>query len=165
MMDRNRPGMPESQARRFRRALVLLRNIGRRPCHGGTSDSGFTLMEVLVALAILAMSLSILLEIFSQALDRVRESRIKASAANLASTLLLRNESADPSEIKDMEGVSDSGLHWRIMVREYGSEPDRSNRPQRAVQVSTIVGWQDHGRYRSMALSTMRLLPKSAAHE
>ncbi len=103
------------------------------------SDSGFTLMEVLVALAILAMSLGVLLGIFSQALDRVREGQIKASANNLAKTLLLRAETADPSEIKDAGGVSDPELRWRIHVQDYGSEQDRTNWPQRAVQVSTIV--------------------------
>lgn len=153
------------QTCRPRRAVMLSRIFDRRSCNGGTSDSGFTLMEVLVALAVLAMSLSILLGIFSQALDRVRENQIKASANNLAKTILLRTETADPAEVKDMAGVSDSGLRWRIQVREYGSEQDRANWPQRAVQVSAIVRWEDHGRDRSVALSTMRLLPKNAAHE
>lgn len=122
-------------------------------------------MEVLVALAILAMSLGVLLGIFSQALDRVREGQLKASAYNLAKILLLRAETADPSEIKDAGGVSDPELHWRIHVQDYGSEQDRTNWPQRAVQVSTIVSWVDHGRDRSITLSTMRLLPKNTKNE
>lgn len=139
--------------------------VVHRTCEDGHPDNGFTLMEVLVALAILAMSLGVLLGIFSQALDRVREGQIKASANNLAKTLLLRAETADPSEIKDASGVSDPELRWRIHIQDYGSEQDRTNWPQRAVQVSTIVSWEDHGRDRSITLSTMRLLPKSTKNE
>ncbi|MGA7712175.1 MAG: type II secretion system protein [Rhizomicrobium sp.] len=134
-------------------------------CEDGHADYGFTLMEVLVALAILAISLGVLLGIFSQALDRVREGEIKANANNLAKTLLLRAETADPSEIKDTEGVSDPGLRWRIHIQDYGSEQDRTNWPQRAVQVSTIVSWKDHGRDRSITLAAMRLLPKNTKNE
>jgi general secretion pathway protein I len=122
-------------------------------------------MEVLVALAILAMSLGILLGVFSQALDRVREGQIEASAYNLAKSLLLRAETADPSDFKETQGVSGPDLRWRIHVQDYGSEQDRTNWPQRAVQVSTVVSWEDHGRDRFVTLSTMRLLPKNTKNE
>ena len=48
------------------------------------SDSGFTVIEVLVALTVLAMSTAILLAVFSQGLDRARSNELRIEARNLA---------------------------------------------------------------------------------
>lgn len=153
------------QAKLLSRAWRLLQISGSNLRSDPTLDDGFTLLEVLVALAVLAFSLGTLLGIFSQALDRIHQEQFKMDANALARTLLLQAEAADPAEIRDANGTSDHGLRWRIHVQEYGSEQDRANWPQRAVQISTIVSWEDHGRDRLVTLSTMRLLPKTAKNE
>jgi general secretion pathway protein I len=124
-------------------------------------DDGFTLLEVLVALAILAMSLSVLLGVFSIALDRARETQRRDAALNYSEALILRAETVSPSDLKDAEGTTDQSFHWRVRLQSFGSEQDRANWPGRPVQVWATVGWEDHGRERSVALTTLRLLPSA----
>ena len=59
---------------------------GEPRARGG--ERGFTLIEVLVALTILSISLAALLAVFTQGLDRARESRNEAAARVLAQSLL-----------------------------------------------------------------------------
>lgn len=125
------------------------------------SDSGFTLLEVLVALAILGLSLSVLLGTFTLALDRVRAHETNTAAQNLAQALLLKMETAEPSEVTNVSGTVDAKLHWRIQVQDYGNAQDHDNWRQRVMQVRVTVTWEDHGRDRSVSLSTLRLLPEN----
>ncbi len=127
------------------------------------NDSGFTLLEILVALAILGMSLSIILGVFSVALDRTRQAQQRLEAANLAQALLLRAETASPETLQDSAGSTPSGFTWRLHIEDYGTSDDHSNWPERVVRVATTVQWDDHGRTKSLTLATLRLLPKSGA--
>ncbi|HEY5337640.1 MAG TPA: type II secretion system protein [Rhizomicrobium sp.] len=153
---------PTRPKRKTRRREIRTRRHAPDRASPDNGDGGFTLLEVLVALAILGMSLAVLLGVFSQALNRTRENQRRADAYSLAQTLLLQTETALPSTLKDRTGASGSGLHWTVRFQDYGGAQDRANWQQRAVRISTLVRWDDHGRDRSASLSTLRLLPKAA---
>lgn len=133
----------------------------RRPSEPNHGTDGFTLLEILVAIAILGLSLSVLLGTFTLALDRARESRTKEAAQALAQALLLRVETAAPDDIRPEAGAQ-SPLYWRIAVQDFGSAEDRQSWKERALQVRVTVFWNDHARKRSLSLSTLRLLPKDS---
>ena len=153
-------GLPATPARKRSMVAVAFRNLRSSSAQTGRED-GFTLLEVLVALAILGMSLAVLLGIFSTALDRTREFQNRDAALNLAKALILMDETAAPDNVKDAEGVTDQQLHWRVHLETYGSDQDRASWQERPVQIWTTVGWNDHGRERSVALSTLCLMPST----
>ncbi len=128
-----------------------------RPAH---SDSGFTLIEVLVALTILSISLAVMLHIFSQSLDRARESQNEMAASAIAQSLLADAGPSMPLEPDDTEGKTADGFSWRLHVEPYGSADDRKAWSMDALSVSVTVGWNDGGNRRSLTLTTMRTAPK-----
>jgi general secretion pathway protein I len=128
-------------------------------CEG---QSGFTLIEVLVALTILAISLSVLLAIFLQGLDRARESRSESSARVLAQSLLSQARSAANVAVGSSAGKS-AGFLWRLQIEPYGTGAERAAWQENATQIVATVSWRGDGGMRSVSLSTLRLLPKAGS--
>lgn len=123
-------------------------------------EAGFTLLEVLVALGILGMSLTVLLGVFTMALDRTRASQTRAVAEHLAHTLLLQAEKIDPSELIDKHGTADPGFAWSIKTTPYGTTEDRNAWQDKPTRILVNVQWKDHGRDRVISLSTLRIVPE-----
>ncbi|MGH6876413.1 MAG: type II secretion system protein [Rhizomicrobium sp.] len=123
------------------------------------SQEGFTLIEVLVALTILSISLGVLLAVFTQGLDRARESGNEAAARVLAQSLLVQARTAANPTVGSSAGKS-VGLIWRLQVLPYGSADDRAAWQENAAQIVATVSWRGDGGMRSISLSTLRLLPK-----
>ena len=130
----------------------------------GRNDEGFTLLEVLVALTILGISLSVLLTIFSQGLERARDNRESMAARVLAQSLLARTNAAADSQPGQMNGQGPEGLSCHVLVTPYGSRGDPADAPFKAATISATVTWQEHGHGRSLTLDTLRLLPADTAH-
>ncbi len=117
------------------------------------TESGFTLAEMLVALAIAALSMSVLFKLISADLDRTRQARDEAVAASLLQSLLAGN-SASPAP-GSTQG-SANGYAWRVDIA-HDSEA-APNLPVDAVSIAATVSWRDGGRIRSRTLSTVRVV-------
>jgi len=128
---------------------------------GTRGNSGFTLIEVLVALTILSISLAVLLAVFTQGLDRARESANEAGARVLAQSLLAQAKAAANPSIGDSAGKS-NGLSWRLRIAPYGAADDRAAWQENAAQIVATVSWRGDGGLRSITVSTLRILPKPA---
>src|SRR5207302_3316323 len=122
-------------------------------------ESGFTLIEVLVALTILSISLATLLAIFLQGLDRARESSNEAAARVLAQSLLTQAKAAQNLSFGTSAGKI-NGLVWRTQLVPYGAQADRAAWQTNPAQVVATVSWRGAGGLRSVSLSTLKLLPK-----
>jgi general secretion pathway protein I len=136
-------------------------------CASGTKrpfrrQDGFTLIEVLVSLAILSISLGVLLSVFLQGLDRSRESRDESSARALAQSLLAQAKTVDNPSFGASAGKSNNFL-WRLQVIPYGSAQDKTAWQEGAGQIVATVSWRGSGGMRSISLSTLRLFPKPGA--
>jgi general secretion pathway protein I len=125
------------------------------------SDSGFTLLEVLVALTVLAMSMAVLLSVFSQGLDRARTSELRIEARDLARSLLAHAEMTPPKGVADASGQS-GALSWQVHLSPYGSSEERDAWQFAPVTLTATVKWRDHGRAQILSLSTLRLMPRKA---
>lgn len=123
-------------------------------------ERGFTLIEVLVALTILAVSLTVLFGIFGHALARNQESQSRMAARTLASSLIAQAESAPQLSMGTVTGRAAPDFSWRIDVRPYGKDEDRQSWPGVAAQISATVVWGERGPGQTLTLSTLRLLPK-----
>jgi len=127
------------------------------PCRG---SDGFTLLEVLVALTILGMSLTVLLAIFSQALAR-EHARDRAVAARIfAQSLIAQTLTAQTLGLGVSSGHSDAGLSWQLHVDPYGEASGEPATGLQVARVSATVTWSGAGNRQSLTLATLRLLPK-----
>lgn len=123
-----------------------------------SAADGFTLLEILVALGILAMSLTILLSTFSLALDRTSASKTREDAQNLAKALLLHAEAVPLADFRDQTGQS-KNMHWRLHVAPYGTQEERAAWRAQPAEIVVTVWWDDHGRSRSESLQTLTTQP------
>jgi general secretion pathway protein I len=124
-------------------------------------EQGFTLIEVLVALTILAVSLALLMGMFGTSLSRSRETQARMDARSLASALLAGAESAATLNVGETAGTSGPDLVWRVRVEPYGSPEDNQAWIAPAVRIQASVSWGEHGAGQTVSLSTLRLVAKA----
>jgi general secretion pathway protein I len=128
-------------------------------CRSRASE-GFTLLEVLVALAILGVSIGLLFRIFSENLHRTSGLEAEAVATSLAQSMLARVEAEPVHADGERHGEFQDGLHWRILIESYGAQDDREAWAYSAKKLTAEVLWRDGGADRSVDLTTLLLSPK-----
>jgi general secretion pathway protein I len=122
--------------------------------------AGFTLVEVIVAIAILSIALSSLMTMIGNALRQTGQADRMAEAGALAQSLLARLGSELPLGERQDVGQFENGFRWRLNSQRFGDAGDRQQWPMSAYKVSVEVTWHDGFRERSFALTTLRLGPK-----
>jgi general secretion pathway protein I len=123
-------------------------------------DGGFTLIEVLVALAILAVSLVALLGVFGNGFHLAAHIRDRSIATSLAQSLLATTVEGASLRTGETVGRFADGFRWRLHIAPDGETNDGDGVPVRALQVSATVAWTDGRFERSVTLDTLRLAPK-----
>jgi general secretion pathway protein I len=125
--------------------------------------SGFSLLEILIALAIAAISLSILLRIFGGSLLISRNSEEFQEA--LVSLRSLENQLGTIIPLKEgqIKGEIDAGRQWRIDISPYlddmvGRTADDAN-GFIPMWVEIEVDWGDPLDPRALSVKTLRLAP------
>jgi general secretion pathway protein I len=128
------------------------------PRAGGGSCDGFSLLEVLVAFAILALSLGVLMQIFSTSLRGTLTSDLYASAADVAESVLALAGTEIPLEPGVHQGEA-GAYAWVLEIAEYPPaelvEPPPSLVPY---QVAVTVSWRGGDRESTLSLGTLRLV-------
>ena len=138
------------------------RQLAKPTIEGVGPDAGFTLVETLVAFAILALSLGALFEVVSDAVRRTSRAE-KLSQASLAlQTLLARVGSDIPLQQGQPDGQFANGLHWRVRIEAYGDAADQRAWPVGAYKVSVEVHWPDGMQERTVSATTLRLGPRES---
>lgn len=138
--------------------------FGTERLRGADRARGFTLIEVLVAFAILALALGVLLQVFSGGLENARVSEAYTTAALLAESKLAAVGAEEPLAEGQSEGRFDDRFRWRVDVRPYeegrsgAADPDAW--PVSAFEVAVTVSWDQGDEERSVSLSTLRLAAK-----
>ncbi len=129
--------------------------------HTRCKDGGFTLVEVLVAFVIVAVSLGALLQIFSSGLRSSHSAEAYTTAALLAESKLASIGIEEPLEEGETTGAFDNGFRWRSTVAPHAPEvgQDEASAAQ-AYEVTLVVRWGERGDERSVSLTTLRLAPK-----
>ena len=82
-----------------------------------TRAQGFTLLEVLVAVAILAIAMVAILKANVQSLDTLTESRERSTASLLAASKLAEVEAAGPTNWSELQGDFGEGYpdyNWEV---------------------------------------------------
>ena len=123
---------------------------------------GFSLLEVLVAFAILSITLGVLLQAFATGVRGTALSEDYTRATLHAESILAALGRELPLEQSVMEASIDDKFFWRSTVAPYYVEggADTSDAPVTPYRVVVEVFWQESGfQPRSVVLETLRLVP------
>ena len=125
------------------------------------SQRGFSLIEVLVAFMILAMSLSVIYRIFSGGLRNVALSEDYARAVLLAESRLSAIGVNEPLERGVTSGEWGDRFRWERVVDYYQPWEQRKELSTDLLtyRVTVQVDWEHAGRTRQVSLSSVRLKP------
>ena len=121
---------------------------------------GFTLLEVLVAFAILLLALGVLMPQFALTLDRSARAAEEARATALARDLIDR-VGADLTLVDGRLDGAEEGFGWHVAITPWGTDDDRRNWPAAAHLVEVTIDWRAAGRVMSERFRTIRLGPKT----
>jgi hypothetical protein len=125
--------------------------------NGPEREAGFTVVEVIAALTILAAALAVLLNVVSGSIHLAGRAETVAEADALARSLLAKIGTELPLRDGLITGEADHGLRWQVDIEPYGDATDRREWPVAAHQISAEVLWRDGLLNRSVVLTTLRL--------
>jgi general secretion pathway protein I len=119
---------------------------------------GFTLIEMVIAFAILGVTLTTLYGSFESSLARARHDARLSEATLVAQSLVARAGSEWPLTAGSQDGNWES---YSYEVNEQTINPDHGQAPDTlpAVQVTASVAWHEGANPRHIAISTLKLLP------
>jgi general secretion pathway protein I len=123
-------------------------------------DRGFTLLEVVVAVAIAALALVALFQIGSTGLFAVDEATRADEAVERAQSHLAAYTGSGDFFSGKSEGDDGNGYHWRLNARPVASQPSSPTNGASATtlyDVEVVISWKSRGRERSVALETERI--------
>jgi general secretion pathway protein I len=125
-------------------------------------QQGFSLLEILVAFAILSIFLGVLLNIFSGGVRGADVTGQYARAVQIAESLLAGVGHDVALETKVMDGESDDVYRWRIVIEPY-TPPETDWQPEKtplqAYRVGVTVNWASGLSERQFGLTSLRLAP------
>ena len=121
-------------------------------------QKGFTLIEVVIALAILGMSLIMIIELFSGGLRLGRTSGEYTTAVNYARMKMEEVRLKPPIEEGTEEGEFNDSYRWQVDVKKIDILPLEKDRdfdpPAELFQVKINIIWKSGGKERSMGLES-----------
>ena len=125
---------------------------------------GFTLLEVLIAFAVLAVALGVAFEIFATGLRGARSADALTRAVLIAESRLAGVGAETELTPGQSAGETDDGIRWRINIAEppaAGGDDERLDTPSRPIllDIAVTVSWRDVGGGQSFVLRTSRLVP------
>jgi len=129
-------------------------------------DKGFTLIEILVAISVLAISLVVILQLFSGGLKSVRLSDQYTRAIFYAREKMEEILLMEDLETGSQEGKSDESLRWRAEV--VLIEPDEeevSELPYDSLKIVIEVMWEEGEKEKHFQISTMKVVKKKEDEE
>jgi general secretion pathway protein I len=132
------------------------RSRNNRPVRGSLPP-GFTLLEVLVALAILGLVLGVLMQAFASGLRGVGLSEGYATATMQARSALDRLGAELPLPEGKYSGRFADGMVWTAQIRrhELGGSEDDTNLVVIPYEITVTVSWAER---RTLTLTTLRLV-------
>ena len=126
-------------------------------------DKGFSLLEILVAFSILAVSLGILLKIFSSGVNTAMIAEEYTVATQIAESLMAKTGIEEPLVVGEGSGTEVEKYHWRVTIENSSNPADVEEEIEgdnSLLLVRVIVQWGDEGRnQRTVELNTVKTGP------
>jgi general secretion pathway protein I len=126
---------------------------------------GFSLLEVLVAFSILALSLGVLMQIFSGSLNNATVARDQTAATLIAQSLLAATGADSTLVAGERQGTHGEQFRWQLSVSPVAAEASGASGtvgwrlPADLWQISARVAWGDirGNKERAVTLNTLRV--------
>ncbi|HEY3275601.1 MAG TPA: prepilin-type N-terminal cleavage/methylation domain-containing protein [Syntrophorhabdaceae bacterium] len=129
-------------------------NTNRRP-----AEEGFTLLEVLVALAILGMAVTVVFQLFAADLRAVRASEDYVAASIRAQARL--REIVDDETLTEKAWSETTTEGYRVDVVVAPALPERTKDLQvQLLDVMLTIYWVKDSRTKVMTMRTIKMIPK-----
>ena len=124
------------------------------------THKGFSLLEVLVAFSLFALTIGALLQIFAGSRHAIIRSEAYTQAAIIADSQLARVGTEFDIENRQEQGETKTGYSWRIDIAPYEIDSEISSLYE-AWLVTVDVSWDQHSEKPShYNMSTMRITRK-----
>jgi general secretion pathway protein I len=124
------------------------------------SQRGFSLLEILVAFTIMAISVTVLLQIFGKNTQIAFHSESYTQATSLADSLLDAVGREEKLPDSGNNGVFDDKYHWDVSVTEYLPQEEDIDFDLMSYQLYKVVvkvDWGEGKSQRSVVLDTLRI--------
>lgn len=138
---------------------------GRNPAPAGSASRGgrgFTLIEVLVAMTVLALALVPLLRIYSGGATGADTADHYVRASAVAESLLASAGSEYSLREGQVSGQSAGKFDWTLTIRPYQPELHQAS-PLELFEVEAAVRWTRGARTRTLTLTTLRAVERTAS--
>ncbi|MBL6986089.1 MAG: type II secretion system protein [Methylobacter sp.] len=122
---------------------------------------GFSLLEILIAFSILALSLGILLKIFSAGVNTAGVAEEYTAAVQIAESLMAQTGVEAPLQPSEATGLENNKYHWRVSVSPFqltAQNLDAASITAELFKVKVSVNWSDG---RQVELITLKLINKT----
>jgi general secretion pathway protein I len=126
-------------------------------------SGGFTLVEILVALAILGLTFGLAFNALSGGFDWLGRTGSQQRAVTIAETTLARVGHDIVLRDGRQQGSDADGYRWEVEVAPYGNTGDTAIGRLIGHLVSVTVTWRDLRLTRSVHLTGLRLAPQAPA--
>ena len=128
-------------------------------------QAGFSLLEILVSLVVVALTVGAALRVYGQAADSASRGEQALSALMTAQSLLAEHGSTIPLKSGTSFGRAEPGLQWRSVISPYkGLDRLQTHRlPVRPFTVSVTVSWGDT-KARSLTLQALKIRESTNDH-
>ncbi len=124
------------------------------------------MLEILIAFSILALSLGILLKIFSAGVNSAVIAEDYTAAVQIAESLMATTGMEKPLLAGQESGLENDKFHWKVVVSPYSFNPENNDDTGVTVmlfKVKASVSWGDDNTRlseRQVELSTLKLARK-----
>jgi general secretion pathway protein I len=128
-------------------------------------QQGFSLLEILIAFSILALSLGILLKIFSAGVNTAVVAEDYTAAVQIAESLMAKTGVETPLQANQASGLENEKYHWLVEVSPFEFNPENVDPTALTAvlfKVKVTVSWgDDNVNDRQIELTTLKLINKT----
>jgi general secretion pathway protein I len=128
-------------------------------------QKGFSLLEILIAFSILALSLGILLKIFSAGVNTAVVAEDYTAAVQIAESLMAKTGVETALQEGQDSGVENEKYNWQVDVSPFVFNPDNVDATTTTAvlfKVRVIVSWGNgNANDRQIELTTLKLINKT----
>lgn len=120
---------------------------------------GFSLLELLVAFSILAIALTVLLNIFSSGVQTISVTEDYNQAVQIAESLMASTQLETPLKTAQHTGTTLDKYHWTVSIQPYTviTETNTTTNPATLFKIKIIVEWER----RQIKLVNLKLIANS----